>query len=58
MNVVMRILSYIKSAPGEGVSFSKHGHQDAEGYTDSDFSGSTLDRKSNSGFCLLFEATW
>ena len=30
--------------------FSKHGHLDIVGYTNSDFAGSILDRKSTSGY--------
>ncbi|XP_071902889.1 uncharacterized protein [Coffea arabica] len=50
MNAVNRILAYLKSAPGKGVLFSKHEHFDVVGYTDSDFAGSKLDRKSTSGY--------
>ncbi|XP_025013471.2 sterol 3-beta-glucosyltransferase UGT80A2 isoform X3 [Ricinus communis] len=50
MNAVNRILAYLKSSPGKGIMFSKHGHLDIMGYTDSDFAGSNLDRKSTSGY--------
>ena len=50
MNAVNRILAYLKSAPGKGILFSKHGHLDIVGYTDSDFAGSRIDRKSTSGY--------
>ena len=48
MSVVNRILTYLKSSLGKGVLFSKHGNLDIEGYTNSDFAGSKLDRKSTS----------
>ena len=50
MGAVNRILAYLKSSPGKGIMFSKHGHLDIMGYTDSDFAGSKLDRKSTSGY--------
>nr|XP_028964595.1 uncharacterized protein LOC108174041 [Malus domestica] len=36
MDVVKRILRYLKSTPGKGLMFSNHGHQEVEGYTDAD----------------------
>ena len=50
MDAVNRILAYLKSSPGKGIMFTKHGHLDIVGYTDSDFAGSKLDRKSTSGY--------
>ncbi|XP_021821691.1 uncharacterized protein LOC110763245 [Prunus avium] len=39
MTVVMRILSYLKSAHGRGLLFKKNGHLDLEGCTDADYEG-------------------
>ncbi|CAJ2642525.1 unnamed protein product [Trifolium pratense] len=50
MSAVNRILAYLKSSPGKGILFSRHGHLAIVGYTDSDFAGSKLDRKSTSGY--------
>ena len=50
MSVVNRILAYLKSSPSKGILFSKHGHLEIEGYTDFDFAGSKLDRKSTSRY--------
>ncbi|TQD71560.1 hypothetical protein C1H46_042906, partial [Malus baccata] len=50
MDAVQRILRYLKSAPGKGLMFSNHGHQEVEGYTDSDWAGSVTDRRSTSGY--------
>lgn len=50
MNVVNRILAYLKSSLGKGIMFSKHGHLDIDDYIDSDFVGSRLDRKSTSRY--------
>ena len=61
MSVVNRILAYLKSSHGKGILFSKHGHLDIEGYTDSDFARSKLDRKSTSRYVLFVKGnlvTW
>ena len=50
MDVVERILRYLKSAPGKGLLFSKHGHLKVEGYTDADWAGSANDRRSTAGY--------
>ena len=49
MNVVIRILRYLKSSPERGLMFKKHGHLNIEGYSDADWTGSS-DRKSTSGY--------
>ncbi|CAN6563085.1 unnamed protein product [Malus baccata var. baccata] len=40
MAAVMRILAYLKSAPGKGVLYRKHGHLRIERFTDADWAGS------------------
>ncbi|PRQ42417.1 putative RNA-directed DNA polymerase [Rosa chinensis] len=50
MEAVVRILRYLKSAPGKGLMFSKYQHLDVSGYTDADWAGSITDRKSTSGY--------
>ena len=45
MNVVIRILRYLKSSLGRGLIFKKHDHLNVEGYSDVDWAGSS-DRKS------------
>lgn len=37
MGAVVRILRYLKSAPGKGLMFSKHKHADITGFCDSDW---------------------
>lgn len=41
---VHRIFQYLKSSPGKGILFSKNGHLSVEGYTDSNYERSKLDR--------------
>ncbi|CAL2245578.1 unnamed protein product [Prunus armeniaca] len=50
MNIVLRILRYLKSAPGKRLMFSKHGHLNIDGYSDADWAGNVTDRKSTSGY--------
>ena len=46
-----RILRYLKGTPGKGILFKKHGHLQVDVYTDTDWAGSTTDRRSTSGYC-------
>ncbi|RVW97371.1 Retrovirus-related Pol polyprotein from transposon RE2 [Vitis vinifera] len=48
-DVVIRILRYIKSTPGQGVLYENRGHTQVVGYTDADWAGSPTDRCSISG---------
>ena len=46
MKVVNRILRYLKSTPGIGMMFRKIDRKTIEAYTDSDWAGSVIDKKS------------
>ncbi|CAL5382404.1 unnamed protein product [Camellia sinensis] len=50
MGAVVRILRYLKSSPGKGLMFSKNVHLNIEGYTDANWAGNILDRKSTSSY--------
>ncbi|KAM5588526.1 hypothetical protein ABKV19_006802 [Rosa sericea] len=51
MDAVMRILKYLKSAPGRGVLFSKHNNiLEVCGFTDADWAGNITDRRSTFGY--------
>lgn len=51
MNAVMRILSYLKAAPGKGILFTKDdNYLKIRGYTDVDWAGDVGDRRSTSGY--------
>ena len=51
MNAVMRILRYLKGAPGRGILFKKNSKcESIDTYTDADWAGSVDDRRSTSGY--------
>lgn len=51
MEVLQRILRYLKSTPGRGLLFQKQDNKSIEVYTDADWAGSLIDRRSTSGYC-------
>ncbi|KAK3008087.1 hypothetical protein RJ639_013614 [Escallonia herrerae] len=50
---VVLILCYLKGAPGLGLLYSNHGHSYIECFSDADWAGSKLDRKSTTGYCVF-----
>ncbi|KAK3005557.1 hypothetical protein RJ639_016355 [Escallonia herrerae] len=48
-----QILCYWKGAPGLGLLYSNHGHSCIECFSDADWAGSKLDRKSTTGYCVF-----
>ncbi|KAL0553890.1 hypothetical protein IC582_007794 [Cucumis melo] len=53
MEAVKRILRYLKTTPGKGLMFRKTDKKTIETYTDSDWAGSVVDRKSTSDYCTF-----
>ena len=53
MDVVIRILRYLKGCPGEGLLYSCQGNLHVECYTDADWAGSLDDQRSTSGYCTF-----
>lgn len=53
LEAVYRILRYLKRTPGKGLLFKKGGEIQVEAYTDADWAGSTIDRRSTSGMCTF-----
>jgi len=52
-NVVMRILRYVKKAPGQGLLYEDKGNTQVSGYCDADCAGCPIDRRSTSGYCVF-----
>jgi len=48
-----RILRHLKGTPRRGLLFKKHGHLQIKVYTDADWAGSIMDRRSTSGYCAF-----
>ena len=57
MNVVTRILRYLKSSPRKDLMFGKNNHSKIEGYTDADWARNITDRKSTSWYFTLLVET-
>ncbi|XP_058765320.1 uncharacterized mitochondrial protein AtMg00810-like [Vicia villosa] len=53
MDAVVRILRHIKRALGKGLVYEDKRHTHIVGYSDADWAGSPIDRRSTSGYCLL-----
>ncbi|QHO14032.1 Retrovirus-related Pol polyprotein [Arachis hypogaea] len=56
-DAAVRVLRYIKGAPGKGLLYEDKGHNQIVGYTDADWAGSPSDRRSTSGYCVLLVET-
>ncbi|GKF73168.1 hypothetical protein Tco_0219500 [Tanacetum coccineum] len=54
LHVVKRIFKYLKGQPKLGLWYPKDSPFYLEAYTDSDYAGASLDRKSTTGGCLFF----
>ena len=53
MKAVNRILRYLKSTPGKELMFRKIDKKTIETYTDLDWAGYVIDRKTTSGYCTF-----
>jgi len=53
LNLVKQILHYLKGSAGRGIVMTNHGHTQITGYSDSDWAGNAIDRKSTTGFCMF-----
>ncbi|GJW40311.1 hypothetical protein Tco_0066156 [Tanacetum coccineum] len=51
LNAVKRIFRYLKHQPKLGLWYPKDSHFELEAYSDSDYRGASLDRKSTTGGC-------
>ncbi|KAJ9541256.1 hypothetical protein OSB04_027762 [Centaurea solstitialis] len=56
LHAVERIFRYLKGQPKLGLSYPKDSSFDLVAYTDSDYGGANLDRKSTSGGCQFLES--
>ena len=47
----LRVLAYVKKAPGKGLVYRRNGHLNIEAYLDSSYTRDRGDQKSTSGYC-------
>jgi hypothetical protein len=53
LDMMKRILRYLKGTIGRGIILTRNGHTDITGYTDFDLAGNALDRRSTTGYCMF-----
>ncbi|RDX71963.1 hypothetical protein CR513_48619, partial [Mucuna pruriens] len=53
LQAVERILQYLKASLGKGLLFRKEGILSMEIYTNTNYAGSIMDRRSTSGYCMF-----
>ncbi|KAM1770681.1 hypothetical protein ACFX11_045589 [Malus domestica] len=53
MNLVKRILRYLKGSVGRGILMAKNDNTQIMGYCDADWAGNAIDRKSTTGYCTF-----
>jgi len=53
LGIVKRILRYLKGSIGCGIVMNNNGHTNIMGYSDSDWAGNALDRRSTTDYCMF-----
>ena len=53
MHAAHRVLRFLKGTAGRGLLFKRHSTLNLEVYTDTDYTGSIVDRHSTSGYCTF-----
>ncbi|KAI9200725.1 hypothetical protein LWI28_012359 [Acer negundo] len=53
MDAALRVIRYLKSAPGQGLFFPSNSDFRLRAYCDSDWAGCPLTRRSTSGYCVF-----
>ena len=56
--VVKHVLRYLRGTIGHGLRYTSSIDMRLQGYTDYDWAGSTVDRKSTSGCCFTLDLPW
>jgi len=58
LQAVDRIIQYLKASPKKGLLFKKGENLSMKVYTDVDYAGSIVDRRSTTGYCMFFVEIW
>ena len=53
LQVAYRVLHYLKGNPRKGILFKKSNTLALKAYTDADYAGSLVDRRSTTGYCTF-----
>nr|KYP73997.1 Copia protein [Cajanus cajan] len=53
LQATLRIVQYLKGTPGKGILFKRNRNVNLEAYTDVDYAGSIVDRRSTTGYCTF-----
>ena len=53
LDMMKRILRYLKGTIGRGIVITRNGHTNIIGYTYSDWVENALDRHSTTGYCMF-----
>nr|KYP41834.1 Copia protein [Cajanus cajan] len=53
LHAIYRILQYLKGTPGRGILYKRNGNTSLEAYTDADYAGSIIDKRSTTGYCTF-----
>nr|KYP52900.1 Retrovirus-related Pol polyprotein from transposon TNT 1-94 [Cajanus cajan] len=53
LQAALRIVQYLKGTPGRGILFKRNRNVNLEAYTDADYAGSIVDRRSTTGYCTF-----
>lgn len=53
LQAAYRLLHYLKETPGQGILFKKNAILILDAYTDADYAGSIVDRRSTIGYCTF-----
>ncbi|KAM0999679.1 hypothetical protein ACFX2A_006520 [Malus domestica] len=53
LNIVKRFIRYLKGSIGQGITMHNNQSTVISGYTDADWAGNAIDRKSTTGYCTF-----
>ena len=53
MEAALRVLRYLKSSPGQGLFFPSHNDLSLRAFSDSDWTGCPISRRSTIGYCVF-----
>lgn len=61
LQITLQIVQYVKGTPGRGILFERNGSVGLKAYTDADYAGSIVHRRSTTCYCTFLDGnlvTW